>query len=208
MTKQYLAALDLDRNRPVHFAGASFGGLIAFEAAQQWRGDASVIMLDSPAPGAIATSIVDEADTLAFMAGLMGRPVSAEELRSLSPEMQRQHMVDIVRTYVPDGIDDERLKMFIDVFRVNAQAMNDYRPASSDAVAVALIAAEMRDKGQPPDPAKEWALLTRGRMSVETVPGGHLSMLAEPHVRTTARAIERAIARAGSSVTRLLREAS
>ena len=89
MTEAYLAALDLDRDRPVHFAGASFGGLVAFEAARQWRAKrghpASVIMLDSPAPGDIAASIVDEADLLAFVTRLLGRPMPVEELRAPEP---------------------------------------------------------------------------------------------------------------------------
>jgi phthiocerol/phenolphthiocerol synthesis type-I polyketide synthase E len=212
MTAAYLVALDLDRDSPVHFAGASFGGLIAFEAAQRWRAKggsvASVIMLDSPAPGDIAASIHDEADALAFMARLVGRPVPAEELRSLSPAMQRRRIVDLVREHLPDGLDGDRLGVFIDVFRANAQAMNNYRPAPSDGTPVTLIAAETRDQGQPSSPEKGWALLTRGQISVETVPGGHLSMLAEPHVKATARAIERAIVHAGGSSPWLARKAS
>jgi thioesterase domain-containing protein/acyl carrier protein len=195
MVRHYLDALQLDRDRPVHFAGASFGGLVAFEAARQWNADASVIMLDSPAPGVIAASTTDDADILAFMAKLIGSPTEADALRELSPDEQRRWILDVMRKHSLDGVDDEQLQKFADVFRANAQAMNRYRPAPLDAASITLVAAATRDHGQPSDPEEGWAVLTRGHMSVETVPGGHLSMLTEPNVAATARAIERAMAR-------------
>ena len=101
-----LEALALNPHRPVHFAGASFGGFLAIEAARQWRAKgglpASVIMLDSPAPGHFQiTRADDNSELLAFMALLIGGPVAAEHVRRLEPVQQRRHIADIIAEYIP-----------------------------------------------------------------------------------------------------------
>jgi phthiocerol/phenolphthiocerol synthesis type-I polyketide synthase E len=199
MAKAYLAVLDLDGRRRVHFGGASFGGSIALEAARQWlaqgKSAASIIMLDSPAPGDFNARIFDEADVLAFVAQLIGGSVPAGHLRGMSQEARYQRIMELVAEHLPGGVDDEALALHINVLRINALAMNLYRPEPLDDVPVTFLLAALRDMGQPEAPQKSWARFIRGPLWVETVPGGHLSMLTEPNVTKTAQAIERALAR-------------
>jgi thioesterase domain-containing protein len=157
-----------------------------------------MIMLDSPAPGAIAASIVDEADLLAFVTRLLGRPVPVDELRRLSPDLQERRIVDLIAEFLPERLDRDASRIYVDTLRANARAMSRYRPGPSEATPAMLVAAEVRDQGQPLQPARGWQPLLRGALSTQTVPGGHLSMLAEPHVTATARSIERAIERSRS----------
>ena len=205
MADAYLGALDLDRARPVHFAGASFGGFLAFEAARRWRAQggqpASVILLDSPAPGDIAAALADDADILAFITRLVGRPVPAAELRLASASLRQQRIIDVLKEHLPDGIDDAARQLHVDVLKANAQAMNHYRPAASRAAPVTLITARTRSEGQPAHPERGWAQVACGGLVVETVPGDHLSMLVAPQAAATARAIEQAIDRAARAAS-------
>jgi thioesterase domain-containing protein len=204
MVDAYLAELDLPRERPVHFGGASFGGMLAFEAARRWRARggsaASVLMLDSPAPGDVAAESADDADVLAFMARLMGSDLTADTLRRLSDDARRRRLIDLVATHFPEERDEDRLSIYVDVIRANAAAMSRYRPAPSAAAPVTLLVAETRDAGQPGDPAHGWAPLVEAPLTVATVPGGHQSMLAAPHVAATARAIEDALRSAAAGI--------
>jgi phthiocerol/phenolphthiocerol synthesis type-I polyketide synthase E len=208
----YLEALALSTHRLVHFAGASFGGLLAIEAARRWRAigglAGSVIMLDSPAPGHFQVARDnDDSALLAFMALLIGGPVASEQVRRLEPGLQRQRIRDMIAEYIP-GMEESALQIYIDVLRSNAGAMNAYRPAPFDATPVSFLAAAIRDPGQPQIPQKDWARVIRSPMWVETVDGGHISLLQAPYVEATAAAIGRVMARASATLALSTRVAS
>lgn len=197
-----LVALALDAGRKVHFAGASFGGLLAIEAARQWHAKggrpASVILLDSPAPGDFRLAAADDdAELSVLMALLIGGPAGAQEVRGLEPGRRRRRIGEMIAAHLP-GTEEGALQVYIDVLRSNATAMAAYRPAPFDAAPVAFLAAAIRDPGQPRAPQEGWARLVRGAMWVETVAGGHVSMLQAPYVEATAAAVRRAMARAAA----------
>ena len=112
--------------------------------------------------------------------------------------MQERRIVDLIADFLPERLGRDASRIYVDTLRANARAMSSYRPGPSEATPVTLVTAEIRDQGQPLHPERGWAPLLRAALSIETVPGGHLSMLAEPHVTATARSIERAIERSRS----------
>ncbi len=185
MVERYLAALSpLQRRGPYRLVGSSFGGMVAFEAARQLaaRGESVqlVAMLDTPGPGDYPRAHADDAEVLSYIATLLEHPIAAEELRELGAEAQLARFIARAAPRLPPGITPAEFAVYLAAFKSNTRAMRAYAPPPWQAPPpVLFVKAATRDPQLPTNPERAWQrLLPADRLTVETVPGAHLSMLA------------------------------
>jgi acetoacetyl-CoA synthetase len=191
---------------PYAVAGFSFGGLIAFEIAQQLQRAGEHIELLC-----LLDTYVDE-DCLSFGArlrhrrGMVGgqwrklRAVPAPQLagylaRKLAGVADRMrvrtghtaHHTDPFTATLPPALRHVRETM--------GAAMTTYRPRPYDAGSIVYLRAAIAESGRG-DPMPFWQKVARGGLVIADVAGGHGDMIAEPNVQSVAALID---ARLGNS---------
>jgi thioesterase domain-containing protein len=200
---------------PYRLGGWSFGGLAAFEMARQLveQGeDLALLAVIDTGPGAPAGEAgggsLDPADpadpanpadtddtpwllTIAqYVRGLRGADlrVDSGQLAPLAPEERLRFFVDRLRAagLVHAGEDGlGQLRRLLRVFKTDVRAYRSYRPRPYPG-RVTLF----RASGAPFDPGLGrdlgWGRLTPGPVEVHEVPGGHVTLLAEPNVAVLA----------------------
>ncbi|HEY0512807.1 MAG TPA: thioesterase domain-containing protein, partial [Thermoanaerobaculia bacterium] len=198
---------------PYRVGGWSFGGLAAFELARQLRAlgeEVELLAVVDTAPGIgedgpreLAEGDRDNAGWLLTIAEylkvLRGQDlaVTAADLQPLDPEAQLRFFVDRLKDAgVFHGGDSlEQLRRLLRVYRANVRAYRLYVPQPYPG-RITLIRAE----GAAFEPSLGadlgWEKLSPHPIDRQIVPGDHLSLLAEPHVRALA---DRLRARLGGS---------
>ncbi|MGR9108700.1 MAG: thioesterase domain-containing protein, partial [Gammaproteobacteria bacterium] len=194
---------------PYHLVGHSSGGRVAFEMVRQLEQDgeevALLAILDTNAPdpkrikqdieksplfwlrelvvlfaeltgldfGSICTLLEDQADAeSAYAAVLQGF---------------KQHEV----VFAPDAPVEE-LKALVNVYRTTVELHQDYYVQTPITCPIHLFMASDRFAEQAFEDTREawgWANYTDAGVTILKVPGTHMTMLAEPHVRSLAEAL-------------------
>jgi thioesterase domain-containing protein len=175
--------------------GWSLGGLIAFEMARQLHAageEVALLALLDASPeiagrgGDLDSDAVFLADMAAYVENLWDRHLALrrEDLEGLAPEEQRRLLVERLREadFLPPGAGLEQVERVLAVYKANARAAGLYEPRPYAGPVALFRAAE----GSDAHAAARWGRLTAGPVEVVTVPGHHLNLLAEPHVRTLA----------------------
>lgn len=182
---------------PCLLGGLSFGGLVAFEMAQQlWaKGEkpGAVLLLDTAVPGsAVHVAVGDQISTfeqrlrreglhyiarkVAFKREYWGRLLSGQ-MRELASSWYLRRGRDI-----PPGLLYERIA------RAHDRALSRYelRPYPGR---VALLRAQEREDilSSRPEETLGWEPLAAGGLQIRDIPADHSNMLLEPAVRTVAR---------------------
>jgi thioesterase domain-containing protein len=189
---------------PYRIGGWSFGGLAAFELARQLRAGGEEVELlavidttpglpEGPVDGG---AVVEEGDqtgwliTIAeYIRGLRGKDlaVTAADLRPLDPEAQLRFFVERLRRagVVHSGDSLAQLRRLLRVYKANVRAFRLYAPAPYDG-RITLVRAEGADFDPALGPDLGWEKFSPYPIDRQHVPGDHLTLLAEPHVRTLA----------------------
>jgi amino acid adenylation domain-containing protein len=208
MAAHYAAEIrSVQPSGPYRIGGWSFGGLAAFELAQQLRAageEVELLVVMDTAPGVedggVSGPLEETGDgsrdntgwllTIAeYIKGLRGKDlaVSAADLRPLDGEAQLRFFVERLQRagVVHSGDSLEQLRRLLRVYKTNVQAYRAYVPRPY-AGPITLIRAEQA--AFPPDlgPDLGWEKLTAHPIDRQQVPGDHITLLAEPHVRTLA----------------------
>jgi thioesterase domain-containing protein len=194
---------------PYLLAGWSFGGLVAFEMAQRLRAageDVDLLaLLDSrvglPAAGAASSDPPQSADGgLAFllhdMAVYAARfwrrdlGLNASELAGRDPEKQLEIFAARAREagLVHQAGSLAQVRRLVAVLRSNLAAHSRYRPGPYGGRLTLIRAAQGPLAGEPDLGWERLAAAVRLE-----APGDHVTMLAEPQVRTLARLLRSAI---------------
>ena len=189
---------------PYRLGGWSFGGLAAFEVARQLaaRGDevACLAVLDTtpgvPPEEAGEPSMPEDDDIPWLLAiadyvrGLRGADLglTAELLAPLAPEERLRAFVDRLRAagIVHAGEDGlAQLRRLLRVFKANVRAYRSYRPQPYPGPISLFRAA---DAELDPDLGRDlgWGRLTPMPAEVHELPGGHVTLMAEPNVAVLA----------------------
>jgi amino acid adenylation domain-containing protein len=178
MATVYLEALRTRQpSGPYRLAGHSFGGIVAYEMAQQLLARReqveTLVLMDSPGPGQMPVNL--------------GSPEEIQEyFHRMAPELFRELFL---RPAGKDGSLEALLpqsEVFLRVFQENASAMFAYAPRAHPGRLVFFHARE-RDAINPRHPELAWIPLASEGVEVHVVPGNHVTMLAEPHVQELAR---------------------
>ncbi|HEY4309676.1 MAG TPA: amino acid adenylation domain-containing protein [Pirellulales bacterium] len=202
MARDYIQAIrTIQPEGPYYLAGWSFGGLVAYEMARQLAHVREqvplVVLIDSQAAQDNSQEEGDDA-----FAALMSMFPSVEQMlpdqiRALS---RSEKLVLFGRQIegaglVQPGADRWEIERHYEVFEANCRAWLAFRPQSYQGP-VALLKAEERPRDEVPTAASSWENHVTEDLRSRTVPGDHLTMMREPHVRTLAQRLRRQLARA------------
>ncbi|MDF5719565.1 MAG: amino acid adenylation domain-containing protein [Rhizonema sp. PD37] len=191
MATHYIQELQtVQPHGPYFLSGWSFGGLVAFEMAQQlsYQGEhiALLALLDTTPPSLSYEGAVDYAFLLVelFKKDL---DLCLEELRQFEPEEQIIYAVEQAKqkNIVIKGFDFEQAPLLLKILQINAQAMQNYK-AQYYSGSVVLFKASETDE----DFDFGWNELVE-RLETVVVPGNHISMVSPPHIQTLVHNIEK-----------------
>ncbi len=213
MAATYVEAMrQVQPNGPYRLGGWSYGGLVAFEMAQQLtRAGERVTLLaliDATLPAGDATSDPSSAELIVDLVASL-HPVATEpiltvaELEGQSLEDQLGRAGEALRRAgaAGPGADLAVLRQRWDGLLARRQARQSYR-ARPYPGPIVLFRPEETFRGPAPetssgheDPTRFWSGLALGGIDVLRVPGRHEAMCLEPHVRSLAAALARFLAR-------------
>lgn len=210
MAAAYLAEVQqLQPKGPYHLGGHSSGGWVAFEMARQLRERGElveiVVIVDTPAPIArVKTQDVDEDEALYLfkVARLIERwagkelGISYEDLQPLSADDQMVYLGDRLKgiDILPPEAGRGQVLGLVQVFKASTRNCMRYRPQGHYHGNLALLRAaeiHVEDTGVrinlvADDDTWGWNQLVSGPVDVRIVPGDHITMMAEPHVKKLA----------------------
>ena len=197
MATRYNSALrTVQPEGPYYLGGASLGGLVAFEMAQQLRADgkqiAMLAAIDTPIPTRVQADILrDDADILAYLINADDDlAVSPDRIRQISPDERLQYFVDhgrMAKRLLPDTSLD-KLARYLRIFKQNLQAMRRYRPQPY-AGPILFFRARDPDAFGPKYPEIDWIDLAVDGVKVVEVPGNHITMNFSPNVAIIANTL-------------------
>jgi amino acid adenylation domain-containing protein len=195
---------------PYFLGGWSLGGPVAFEMARQLRSLGETIallaILDG-APSVEGGSEENDADFLldiaAYVGNFWGRDpgVSRERLETLDPDEQIAHLAELLAgvDFLPPGTGEAQLRRVLAVYRANARAAQRYQPGFYPDGLTLLRAAERPAlPGLRGEDDLGWKRVVGGPVEIHTVPGNHLTLLAEPNVQTLAARLQLCLEQAGA----------
>ncbi|MFY9555779.1 MAG: amino acid adenylation domain-containing protein, partial [Blastocatellia bacterium] len=192
MAACYLEAIrEVQPRGPYHLGGWSFGGLVAFEMAQQLQAvGESVGLLALFDTEAKTESAHLEFDAAALIAeSVSGHlPISIEELRSMEIGDQLSHVVNMAkqRNLLPPDFTGEQARRYVDVYRANWNAGQKYVPRVYPGKVTLFRASDKSEEFIRRNPARGWDKLAFGGVDIIAVPGSHQSMIRNPNAEVLA----------------------
>ncbi len=194
MASEYVDALQAVRPQgPYVLGGWSFGGVVAFEMAQQLCRQGIevplVVLLESSLPAG-GEAIRPAALLARDLEGLGRQPLafSPEKLRELGPEEGLRHLLEAAHQLrlVPHDLGPAPLRRLLDRYQSHREAIDRYEPQRFAGRLVLLYSGSFA----PQDlrhAVKVWNGLSTEQLEVHAVPGDHYSMLTKPHVQFVAQ---------------------
>ena len=219
------AVLAVEPRGPYLLAGHSFGATIALEMAQQLLRRGAPIgllaVLDAPCPDPAAPVLAERddarwrADIAAALEAYLGRssavgrpPAARDADRTPADDAARheprgaQARRVLERLTGTDVVADEASELLVgailDVYRASARALAHYAPSPYPHPITLLRAQDAPDLAGD-DATLGWSTLSPHPVTIATIPGDHVTMLAEPHVEALAGAMRDALAAARSA---------
>lgn len=212
MAARYRSEITAASAGPYHLGGWSLGGSVVFELARQLAAegkDVALLAILDGTPGTWPESLTADpaeagdgngdaddndarwlADIADYLEGLWGIHLGLpyETLRALPPEVQESRFLAALKStpFQAAGTGPEALRRLLRVFKTNVRAFRRYRPLPYAGKITLLRPAAARAEADSSDPTLGWGALSPWPVEIETVPGDHISALAEPHVRTLA----------------------
>jgi thioesterase domain-containing protein len=208
MAARYIAAIRVVQPEgPYLLGGWSFGGIVAFEMAQQFlRQGESVSMLaiiDVGTPHAIPT-LNETAFLAAYTLSVIYRRTTKtfqdlyDDLGRLPLQSQIQYMLENMRmaglALPEDGA--TWLLQQLQIARARIQARQDYQPQIYPGRITLFHAREQGALELHPELQldwQQWQEFTHEPMEIYQVPGDHDSLLNEPHVQVLAQYLQAAL---------------
>jgi thioesterase domain-containing protein/acyl carrier protein len=204
MAAGYVAEIRATLPGPYYLGGWSFGGVVAFEMAQQLEAAGEQVVLltliDSFAPVGQAKALEETDLLLGFAQDLGLRREHVDEtsmtqflessiddrLSFILQEAMKQHLV-------PPGVELADIYRYFNVYCTNTRALAAYVPRTQN-VRVALFKAN--EPATAESDTMGWTNLIAETIELHLVPGNHYTMLREPNVRVLAEHLKDTIARA------------
>ncbi|MBW4515816.1 MAG: amino acid adenylation domain-containing protein [Timaviella obliquedivisa GSE-PSE-MK23-08B] len=199
----YIQAIQILQSQGPYFLGGwSFGGLVAFEMAQQLihagQEIALLAILDTPAPTHLQPSLYQ---TLKYLLGtalwstlpflLDYGAIATNRFHAWKPWLSRWQWSAIVRQLPEESqlqlLDESAIAPLLQIVYANSQAAYRYIPQKYSERITLFKAMEGSDfTGQ--NSTLGWNTLATN-IQLHHVPGNHLSLLKQPHVQTLAQQI-------------------
>ncbi len=209
MASHYIKALRMVQPQgPYQLGGWSFGGLVAYEMAQQLHRAGEQVMLailDTLAP--VASNQLSLCDGLKFLLTTVTRsiyPFLLDYWSLISKKIITPHtwLSSLERATINHLIPQETLLRMMDeltihrlmrIFYANSEATLKYVPQPYPN-AIALFRTSLAQK-KSDDSTLGWSqLATSSGVQVHFIPGNHLTMLRKPHVQVLAQQLHKYLA--------------
>ena len=204
---RYVAAVrEACPDGPYLLGGWSFGGIVAFEMAQQLRAEGyevgllalldAWVQIESDSPEVVRHD--NEAVVLATHLGeLAGRqvPLSRDYLSQLDPAEQLGHVVEQAKLVgiLPRDVALTEVLRRLDCCGARMNAARKYQPQIYRGRITLFRASEIDAKAERPghgsgeiDPTLGWGEFSTEPVDIEFVPGSHHTMILEPNVHALA----------------------
>jgi thioesterase domain-containing protein len=190
---------------PYYLGGYSFGGLVAFEMAQQLHAQGQKIavlaIFDTPAPGYHHVYASESNDSK--LSQLLGRSFfHVSKLLKLSIKEQLDYLWGRFWWHLTEGKLNFGYKMYLryimrsvqdlrhlEILAANHQARDGYIPQSYPGQ-LTLFQATERPQGFDNEPGLGWSHWVTGGVEYYEIPGFHLNMMEEPQVRLVAEKLQ------------------
>ncbi|MBE2201320.1 MAG: hypothetical protein IAE79_22090 [Anaerolinea sp.] len=209
MAACYIESLSaIQANGPYLLGGHCFGGVVAFEMAQQIQKQgheiALLLIMDVPPPPDDVTDItLDDAEELEALAWVIDQfygttlAASHDHTQQLDLDQQIEFLLDQLKTnnllFSPDA-GAAQIRRLIQISKANTQAYVRYKPPLTTNK-ITLIRAEdatpeyygIKNLENYLDQTFGWGKYSTESVDVFTAPGEHVTMLAEPHVPVLAQ---------------------
>jgi len=176
---------------PYILGGFSFGGIVAFEMAQQLLALGHelrlLVMIDTPRPGT-PTNTIDDTDILTLLAGIDNKSPSLVELRKQNFDEQLTYFLEYgkeTQKLFPDTT-KEQLRQLFQLFKADIQAIWCYKPQIYQRKIIFFRATERDEFINPPNPEHGWLNFTTKGIKVYDIPGNHFTMNESPNVEVMA----------------------
>ncbi|HEX7175267.1 MAG TPA: amino acid adenylation domain-containing protein [Pyrinomonadaceae bacterium] len=202
MARHYIDALrTVQPEGPYYLGGHSFGGVVAYEMAQQLgrvgQEIALLAILDTMAPSGPAPSPPELDDTMMLceIAGVIERflnqnlSVKYEDLKALAFEEQLSILLARLKEIgiLPQDAETKHVRGLLQVEKANVTALGRYVPQSYRGKITLFRAAVLHSEDFRSlslrgflDPTYGWGGLTTISPEVHIVPGDHITMITEP----------------------------
>ncbi|NER24032.1 MAG: amino acid adenylation domain-containing protein [Symploca sp. SIO1C2] len=214
---QYIKAIQtVQPVGPYFLGGHSFGGEVAFEMANQLQAQrqsvALVAILDTPAPipelnPKVDFSNWDNAMWICDIAGIIEElvgenlQISNQALASLTPDQQIHYFKQQLEMVgvLPPKADIKLVRGLLEIYRTQAQI--DYLPHNTSGTSITLFRAQEVNSEQENDhlsydPAWGWNQFSDSEVEIHTIPGTHISIMTEPHVKILAEKLQTSLEQA------------
>jgi thioesterase domain-containing protein/acyl carrier protein len=190
MAQQYIQAMrDVGAEPPYLLGGSSFGGLVAYEMAQQFKAAGEnvrlLVMIDTPLPSLMPSHLTDSAAILEYL--LKDHiEVNVDTLRKLSPQAQIEYIFEDALLsgkshLLPPHLGVPMFKTWI----ANQKATFAYQPQGYPGGVIFFRHTEPMPYF-PSAPHEAWKELVEGTLEVHQVPGNHVTMNYPPNVKSIA----------------------
>ena len=213
-----MAALHLAQMRaiqpegPYLIAGWSFGGVLAYEIAQQIVGSGAVVeflgLIDAnPVRDSISGRMASDGSLLgkftAALAEIDRKLAAGETVDNLSTLQADDYLYGLMGNSIAEGVTAKHLRQIMEVTKASLAAVAGYRPAaytgSIDLFQPEAATAEIQQLLHT-----ELCALAVGPLRLHSIPGDHYSILRSPLVDNTAHAIDDAL----TSIARSLKSST
>ncbi|MFL6197022.1 MAG: non-ribosomal peptide synthetase, partial [Thermoanaerobaculia bacterium] len=196
---------------PYRLGGWSLGALIAFEMARQLQAageEVSLLAVLDSSPEIAGSGLEMEEDHVSalveigrYVERLWDRNVSLArtDLEGLEAEAGLELLLERLREadFLPPGAGVGQLRRILRVYQANTLAARRYVPGCYPGRVTLFRAADTPEgpdhpkTPQPPD--RGWSRITGQPAEIHTIPGDHITMLAEPNVHELARSLGAAL---------------
>lgn len=175
---------------PYLLGGWSFGGFVAYEMARKLQREgqdvAQLALLDCLPPTGQLTELLSPSDILLRFGHQLGLRLPTERLRNLPPKRLIRLLWKraIAKMLIPAETSLDDFTQQANLYQAHIHAMRAYRPVPYSGPVTVFLA----EKGQRHNRGT-WDGLVNHLETIR-VPGGHVSMLREPYVRTLANRLQ------------------
>jgi thioesterase domain-containing protein len=170
--------------------GASLGGLLGYEIAQQLAqmGERTdlLFLIDTPSPEHYPKKLPTDSDIVRYMLEVGAQHIPSAEFAEYSLDDQLDYFLKHaggLGQALPH-FDQKHLKHYLEIYKCNIKAMFLYQlkpPYTKDSV-VHYYRASVHDRINPDHPEKGWEMLLKDNLKVYHTPGNHITMLLRPFV--------------------------
>lgn len=185
----------IQREGPYYIGGHSFGGVVAFEIAQQLRAGgaqvAKLILIDPDPPRPLPTgSLGFHVNRYLFQVRRLLRIPPAQRMAYLKQRLQigATRVAVALRRAKGETREPQAGERF-------DEAARNYHATEYDAPIAMFLAGDTHLRSRPAhDPRMEWRDLARGGLEIQDLPGDHYTLIREPNVVGLARSLTAALA--------------